>query len=44
MTIVDAGWTLMGFGLAGVFISLILFYFLSKLLVALGTRQSKKEK
>ncbi len=44
MTIIEAGWTLMGFGLVGVFVSLILFYFLSKVLVSLGAKQSKKEK
>lgn len=43
MTIIEAGWILMGFGLVGVFISLILFYFLSKVLVAIGSKQSKKD-
>ena len=44
MTIIEAGWTLMGFGLVGVFVSLILFYFLSKLLVSIGSKQVRKEK
>lgn len=44
MTIIEAGWTLMAFGLVGVFVSLILFYFLSKLLVSAGSKRGKEEK
>ncbi len=43
MTIVDAGWSVMGFGLAGVFVSLILFYLFAKLMVSIGSKQKKKE-
>ncbi len=43
MSIIEAGWTLMGFGLVGVFVSLILFYFFAKIMVSIGSKQSKKD-
>lgn len=43
MSIVTAGWTLMGYGLLGVFVALILFFGFTKLLLAISKRQAEKK-
>ncbi|MDD3920547.1 MAG: OadG-related small transporter subunit [Eubacteriales bacterium] len=44
MTIMQAGWQLMLYGLGGVFLSLLMFYILMKVLVGVSKRISKQEK
>lgn len=44
MTVLDAGWQLLLYGLGGVFLSLLTFYALIKLLMAISKRAAKQEK
>lgn len=41
MNIMEAGWTLMGLGLTGVFGSLIVFYLFMRLLLRISRRKNK---
>ncbi len=44
MSIIDAGWSLMGYGIVGVFASLVLFYVFVKALLAISKKQQGKNK
>lgn len=44
MSIVNAGWSLMGYGIVGVFASLVLFFLFVKLLLAINKKQQGKNK
>lgn len=42
MSIIQAGWALMGLGLLGVFTALVLIFLFSKLLLVVSRKQSGK--
>lgn len=43
MSIVSAGWSLMGYGIVGVFASLVLFYVFVRILLSISKKQQKNK-